>query len=596
MQPFPALDEEDQHGGAEGEEHHRKPCGEADEGHEAGAAVITIAGDNMRGDGNQQFEDAPAEEQLALPGDEVRGGCFAADTEKDAGPEHPSEQPKAQRYPTVRIPLGVMVGIDEFEEGKRSPNGQKGREHSAGEQGSPDGSPRDGAETVETDGNGKQTGLADSHHQEPCPEGPPTVNFACFQRFRLRRERQEAEGDDEDGEHQNIETGHQERPIFHPPLTITKAVLFKTKAADSGAGLGGTTIIALTLAINGGHVCFSSAPGYGRLEGERTKLMAVERPFIICTRGSALALAQANQIAAACRAAFPGRAFELRIIKTTGDKLQKTSLAQKGETLPKGLFTKELEVALLAGEADLAVHSLKDLPTDLPDGRVLSATPPREDVRDVLVYRAAPGIAGRRGFSPNLAVKELPPGATIATSSTRRKMSLLAVRGDLQVVEIRGNVSTRLHKVAERGELDATILALAGLKRLKFHIGPDGTLTGEDVPPGLLAAVLSLEEMLPCVGQGAIGIETRANDPAVAEVVARLNHAETFAAVTAERAFLRGMGGGCQSPVGAHGVVAGAEVALRVISFRDATVRRASSKQPLAQAEELGRQMAQAVL
>src|SRR6516165_5454421 len=175
--------------------------------------------------------------------------------------------------------------------------------------------------------------------------------------------------------------------------------------------------------------------------------MASERPILIATRGSALALAQANMIAAQCRAAFPHLQFELKIIKTTGDKLQKASMAKKGdkaESLPKGLFTKELEVALVKGQADIAVHSLKDLPTDLPAGLVLAATPKREDVRDVLIYRDAsfskkqketakdsadwsPGQSELRGFKPHMALKDFPKGATIATSSTRRKQSLLAV-------------------------------------------------------------------------------------------------------------------------------------------------------------------------
>ena len=234
--------------------------------------------------------------------------------------------------------------------------------------------------------------------------------------------------------------------------------------------------------------------------------MAVEKPIIICTRGSALALAQANLITAQCRAAFPKLQFELKIIKTTGDKLQKASMAKSDPSLPKGLFTKELEVALLKGQADLAVHSLKDLPTELPAGLILAATPEREDVRDVLIYRAAKKT-GARGFKANTTLKNFPPGATIATSSTRRKMSLLAARPDLKIVEIRGNVATRMQKVADNEKIDATILALAGLTRLKFKIKANGTITGEGVPDGLLASVLDLETMLPCVGQGAIGIE-----------------------------------------------------------------------------------------
>ncbi|MEI8289706.1 MAG: hydroxymethylbilane synthase [Verrucomicrobiota bacterium] len=336
-----------------------------------------------------------------------------------------------------------------------------------------------------------------------------------------------------------------------------------------------------------------------------------EKPIVICTRGSALALAQSNLIAALCRAAFPKLRFELKIIKTTGDKLQKASMAKTDPSLPKGLFTKELEVALVKGHADLAVHSLKDLPTDLPPGLILAATPKREDVRDVLIYRDAaylenlklktknsklegrtPAQSGLRGFKPHLKLKDFPKGATIATSSTRRKQSLLAVRPDLKIVEIRGNVSTRMQKVAERGEIDATVLALAGMKRLNFDLNRDGTIKGDAVPDGLLATVLGLDEMLPCVGQGAIGIEIRADDERIAKIVERLNHADTFHAVTAERAFLRGMGGGCQSPVGAHAQISGGKVTLKAISFRDETVKRGEGKKPVAEASALGGQIA----
>ena len=337
-----------------------------------------------------------------------------------------------------------------------------------------------------------------------------------------------------------------------------------------------------------------------------------EKPIIICTRGSALALAQSNMIAALCRAAFPKLRFELKIIKTTGDKLQRASMAKKGdqaESLPKGLFTKELEVALIKGQADLAVHSLKDLPTDLPAGLILAATPKREDVRDVLIYRDAnylsslatrhsslsdwsPGQSELRGFKPHTTLKDFPKGATIATSSTRRKQSLLALRPDLKIVEIRGNVATRMQKVAERGELDATILALAGMKRLNFDINADGTIRGDAVPDGLLATILTLDEMLPCVGQGAIGIEIRADDERIAKICERLNHFNTFHAVTAERAFLRGMGGGCQSPVGAHAEIFGDKILLKAISFRDEMVKRGEAKRPVAEAAQLGEQIA----
>jgi len=315
-----------------------------------------------------------------------------------------------------------------------------------------------------------------------------------------------------------------------------------------------------------------------------------EKPILICTRGSALALAQSNMIATLCRAAFPQLQFELQIIKTTGDKLQKASMAKTDPSLPKGLFTKELEVALLAGDADLAVHSLKDLPTELPEGLYLAATPPREDVRDVLIYRALGTSA--RGFKAHAQLHDFPPGATIATSSTRRKMSLLALRPDLNIVEIRGNVATRMQKVADKPEVDATVLALAGMTRLHFKINADGTITGEGVPSGMLATVLPLVVMLPCVGQGAIGIEIRRHDERIGKIVAALNHAPTFQAVTAERAFLRGMGGGCQSPVGAHATIAGDMIALTAISFREDTVKRGAAQRPVAEATALGEQIA----
>jgi hydroxymethylbilane synthase len=314
--------------------------------------------------------------------------------------------------------------------------------------------------------------------------------------------------------------------------------------------------------------------------------MAAEGPILIATRGSALALAQANLIAARCRAAFPQLPFELKIIKTTGDKLQTASLTKAGETLPKGLFTKELEVALLAKQADLAVHSLKDLPTDLPAGLRLAATPSRADVRDVMIYRAT-GSA-RRGFAPQTHLKDFPTGATIATSSTRRKMQLLAARPDLNIVEIRGNVSTRLQKVAGNGELDATVLALAGLTRLNFQIQADGKLVGDSVPEGLLATTLGLDEMLPCVGQGAIGIEIRENDSRIEKICQQLNHADTFHGVTAERAFLQAMGGGCLSPVAAYAEINGDKISMRAVSFRDGMEKRGEGERPIVQAAALG--------
>jgi hydroxymethylbilane synthase len=339
--------------------------------------------------------------------------------------------------------------------------------------------------------------------------------------------------------------------------------------------------------------------------------MALERPIIIATRGSALALAQANSIAEQCRKIFPCLRFELKIIKTTGDKIQTASLAKVGENLPKGLFTKELEVALVKGRADLAVHSLKDLPTDLPAGLMLAATPKRADVRDVLIYRDGnffenlklktqnselkdwiPGQSSLKGFKPHATLKDLPGKTIIGTSSTRRKMSLLAARPDLTIAMIRGNVTTRLQKVAERDEFDAAVLARAGLTRLNFEIKPDGKLVGDAVSDGLLATVLDLEVMLPCVGQGAIGIEIRAHDERIAKICERLNHFNTFHCVTAERAFLRAMGGGCQSPVGAYAEIVDDKIQMRAISFVNETTRRGEARRPMAEASALGEALA----
>lgn len=317
-------------------------------------------------------------------------------------------------------------------------------------------------------------------------------------------------------------------------------------------------------------------------------------PILLATRGSALALAQANQILAQCRAAFPALEFELKIIKTTGDKLQTASMAQEGKSLPKGLFTKELEVALLEQKADLAVHSLKDLPTELPAGLKLGAVTKREDVRDVLLYRAvAPSGASIKGpvpagFKAGLSIEDLPPGTVVATSSTRRRAQLLASNPGLKAPDIRGNVLTRIQKLAGKADIDATLLALAGMTRLKYRVNERAQLQGENVPEGILATILDTQVMLPCVGQGAIGLEVRADDARTADLCARLNDYETFQCVTAERAFLAGMGGGCQSPVAAHAEVRQAELRMRALSFARGPVRKAKAARPLEQAAELG--------
>lgn len=316
--------------------------------------------------------------------------------------------------------------------------------------------------------------------------------------------------------------------------------------------------------------------------------MPSTKPIFIATRGSALALAQANTVLGLCQTAFPELGFALRIIKTTGDKLQTASLASS--ELPKGLFTKEIEDALLRGEADLAVHSLKDLPTELPSGLTLGAVLPRADVRDVVIHKVFAPAAG-----PETGLPILPLGATVASSSTRRKAQLHHLRPDLNIVPIRGNVGTRLRKLTEQPELAATILAAAGLKRLGFELRADGRLIGPPatpVPDGVLARPMEPEEMLPCVGQAAIGIEVRQHDARTSAVCQALNHAETLHCVTAERAFLTGMGGGCQLAVAAYAKLDAGQLWMRGISFLGEAPVRSETRGAATEAEALGRQLA----
>jgi hydroxymethylbilane synthase len=327
----------------------------------------------------------------------------------------------------------------------------------------------------------------------------------------------------------------------------------------------------------------------------------MQAPIRIASRGSALALAQANSVLAQCRAACPDQAFELQIIRTTGDRLQTASLAST--ELPKGLFTKEIEEALLRNEADLAVHSLKDLPTELPAGLKLGAVTRRADARDVLVYRdleyfishvdtSSPVQQRMRGFRASLTLAALPYGATVATSSTRRTAQLQERRPDLKVVPIRGNVGTRLQKVAQLAQLDATLLAAAGLERLGFQVLPNGQLAGQQVPPGLAATPLAVTEMLPCVGQGAIGIEMRENDTHLNALCAAVNHAETLACVAVERAFLQAMGGGCNLAVAAFAEVVSEELRLRAVSYLGGQAVRGEKRCALSAGPSLGKELA----
>ncbi len=240
----------------------------------------------------------------------------------------------------------------------------------------------------------------------------------------------------------------------------------------------------------------------------------------IGSRGSQLALWQAHHIADLLRE--QGHTVAIEIIKTTGDRLQEVTFAQVGS---KGMFTKEIEEALAASTVDLAVHSLKDLPTELPAGFALAATPPRVDPRDVFVSVNYPSLAS------------LPAGAKVGTSSQRRRAQLKSLRPDIEAVEFRGNVDTRLRKLAE-GQVDAILLAAAGLDRLE--------------KTEWIRERLDTKDFCPAAGQGSLGIETRLGDEPTIAALAFLDDAATRFAVTAERAALAALGGGCQVPIGVH--------------------------------------------
>jgi hydroxymethylbilane synthase len=259
----------------------------------------------------------------------------------------------------------------------------------------------------------------------------------------------------------------------------------------------------------------------------------------IGTRGSPLALAQADETRARLIAAHPHLAapgsIEICVIKTTGDKEQDRPLSEIGG---KGLFTKEIEEALLAGEIDVAVHSMKDVPTFLPPGLVIDCLLPREDPRDVLIATAGTSIA------------TLPQGAVVGSASLRRAAQVKALRPDLSIVPLRGNVETRIAKV-QRGDATATLLALAGLKRLHKQ--------------NVATAILSVDEILPAVAQGAIGLETRAGDDRVNALLAPLNDRITQLRVAAERACLAVLDGSCRTPIAAFAELTGDAMRLRAL-------------------------------
>ena len=256
----------------------------------------------------------------------------------------------------------------------------------------------------------------------------------------------------------------------------------------------------------------------------------------IGSRGSQLALWQADHISALLRER--GHQVEIQVIKTTGDKITEVALSQVGT---KGMFTKEIEEALAAGAVDLAVHSLKDLPTELPSGFRLAAVPKRESPQDAL-------LSVRYGR-----LADLPQGARVGTSSLRRQAQLKAVRPDLEILSLRGNVDTRLRKL-QAGEFDAIVLAAAGLNRLGRT--------------EMVRELISIETMCPAAGQGALGIEARADDAATLEALRFLDDADARAATACERALLNALGGGCQVPIGAHAQRAGRELKLTAVVAR----------------------------
>jgi hydroxymethylbilane synthase len=263
-------------------------------------------------------------------------------------------------------------------------------------------------------------------------------------------------------------------------------------------------------------------------------------PLRIGTRGSPLALVQARTVRDRLAAAL-GRAadtIEIRTIRTTGDTIVDRPLAEEGG---KGLFTKEIEEALMRRDIDLAVHSAKDMPTFLPPGLMLAACLEREDPRDVFISAKAKTI------------QELPHGAKVGTASLRRQAIMKRARPDLEVAPLRGNVETRLRKL-DSGEADAIILALAGLRRL----GLEGRAT----------RIMSADEFLPAAGQGAIAIETREDDAATRALLAKIDHADTSTAVAAERAFLAVLDGSCKTPIGAHAIIENKTVRFRGLIAR----------------------------
>jgi hydroxymethylbilane synthase len=288
----------------------------------------------------------------------------------------------------------------------------------------------------------------------------------------------------------------------------------------------------------------------------------------IATRASELALWQSRHVAARIEAAWPGISTELLPITTSGDRILDRPLAMIGG---KGLFIKELEQALLAGQADIAVHSMKDVPWDLPPDLHIAVILTREDPRDVLVSKSGGALF------------DVPLGAKVGTSSLRRRSQLLALRPDLELLDLRGNVPTRLGRL-ERGDYDAIVLAAAGLKRLGLYSHN--------------ACALSVESMLPAVGQGAIGIECRRDDNSIETLIAPLHDTPTAFCVRAERAMNARLGGSCTLPVAGYAQIDGEHLRLRglVAAVDGDDIVRQTASGPAANAEHIGDALAEALL
>jgi hydroxymethylbilane synthase len=296
----------------------------------------------------------------------------------------------------------------------------------------------------------------------------------------------------------------------------------------------------------------------------------MKNSFVIGSRGSKLALTQANIAKTQIQLLNPSLQVSIEVIKTSGD-VKNDPLSVIGG---KGVFTKELEEALLAGRIDLAVHSLKDLPTVIPTGLTIAAICKREDPRDALILPRGKSVAS---------IGTLRKGARVGTSSPRRLAQLKNMRPDLQIIDLRGNVDTRLRKLDE-GQYDALLLACAGLRRL----GLDDRIT----------VALATQEMLPAVGQGALGIEVRADDESTTSIVAKLDHKFTRLACLAERSLLRALGGGCLLPIAAHAVVRDKRIRLEgLVADREGRqIVRRRLNGPLTEPEELGIRLADELL